>query len=155
MRKVISRPEILLLLLIVPVILWAVLIGDAFDIHLVDTYFVIGPYFLTCWLTALLTLEAFIYYLTNRFRQLKVLQRIHVYGLAFFIAVVYFLLASRGSGELGRYYDYGSVEDAYGSFNDRLTSILVLAGMLAFFTGHVAFIVNLLAGFIKGKKATL
>jgi heme/copper-type cytochrome/quinol oxidase subunit 1 len=152
MTRTLSHPALLLALLLIPLILWGVIIGDAVDIYLHDTYFVIGRYFLTGWLGTFIAVEAFIYLLTSAFRQWKALHRTHIYTMVLVTAGVFFLLAYGGINGGARYYDYSTV---YGTLNSPWVSIVSLITVLAFLTGQLAFLINIIAGFIRGKKATL
>ncbi len=146
-------------LLIIPILIWAILFNDAFDIHLHDTYFIIGPYFLTGLLAGIVLFETAVYFATRSFRQWKILQYIHVYTLLFFILTCFlaFIFDSQvgehGGNQLSKRYfvDYSSWYAMDGAL--YWSGKMILISFLAMFLGHLAFVINVIAGFIRGKKA--
>ncbi len=140
------RPEILLIIMAAFFATKGLIYShDAIDIHLHDTYYIIawplwafpGP--------LVLLLFALIYWLTRNFRQWKGLQYFHV--LSFL--VVPFLIASltvdnniptSGSMPVDYFEPYSNTQ--------RLGAIL--SGI--FILGQIVFIINLITGFIRGKK---
>ena len=152
MTRKLSHPALFLALLLIPIVVWGVIIGDAVDIHLYDTYFVIGRYFLTGWLGVFIAAEALIYLLTGAFRQSKALHRTHIYAMVVVTAGVFFLLAYGGINGGARYYDYSTI---YGTTDSRWVSMVGFITVLAFLTGQLAFMINIIAGFVRGKKAPL
>ncbi|RPE13594.1 hypothetical protein EGT74_08790 [Chitinophaga lutea] len=158
MIKRLYLPPVLLPLLIVPILVWAFLFSDAFDIHLHDTYFVIGPYFLTGLLGAIVLFETAVYLVTRSFRQWRVLQYIHVYTLFFFILTCFFAFffeskaGVHGGNQLPKRYfvDYSTWSDSAFWWGR-----IVLISFFAMTLGHVAFVTNVIAGFFRGKKAPL
>lgn len=156
MKKWISAPKILLALLLIPAALWAATSGTLLDLHLHDTYFVFSPFSLSLLLMILVLAEALIYLLTQRFRQPSVLQYLHVLCVALFLIAVFFVFyypAHGGNFAPDRYYE-GNGKHAVVS-DSNWWSIMSTIAFLAFVAGHLAFLIALIAGFVKGKKATL
>lgn len=105
----------------------------AIDIHLHDTYYIIARGHIYLLMAFLIALVAVIYFLTRRFRQWPFLQYFHI------ACIVIFQL----SLSINRFYLVNEMLDERGT----------AFSAIVFFIGNVAFLVNLTAGFIRGKKS--
>jgi heme/copper-type cytochrome/quinol oxidase subunit 1 len=145
--KYLSRPAVQLLILALIVIGLGLIPAkdSAVDLHLHDTYFVIAFPHLALFLGFFLLAEAGIYAATERFRQWKWLQILHAATVPLLIIT---LILSLIPFDLTWYGDVGLV--AFEGYE-----ILIEIGricVLVFIAGQIGFIVNVIAGFIRGKK---
>lgn len=133
------------------------LFGDnGFDILLYDTYYIIAPRYLSLLLLSFLPAEAVIHFLTRRFRQWRWLQYVHVYGVLIFVVTALVLFSSffisapdGGNNVYARYYNSGASSGSWAPL------LILLLAILALVLAHIAFVINLVAGFIRGQKAPL
>lgn len=130
------RPEVVLILIAFAYAI-ATLVpyspDTAIDIHLHDTYFIIARGHIYLMMAFLIALVAVIYFLTRRFRQWPLLQYFHIACIVIF----------QFSLSLDRYYLVNEILNEGG----RAFYAVV------FFIGNLAFLINLVAGFIRGKKS--
>lgn len=156
MVKKISPAVLLLPLLIIPLAFWFVAYGGTVELHVYDTYFIIGPLHLVLPLSCLVLVEAGIYFLTRRFRQLPALQNLHVAGFAIFMLGLFIFFYYNTYGGIAgpaRYYLENGDPDVSNDVN--AVAIAAFVALLAFAISHLAFLFNLVAGFIRGKKTPL
>ncbi|WP_109695836.1 hypothetical protein [Chitinophaga deserti] len=141
------RPEVLLIIMAAFFATKGLVYSnEAIDAHLHDTYYIIawplwafpGP--------LVLLLFALIYWLTRNLRQWKALQYFHV--LSFLVApFLISLLTTDNNIPVS-----GSIPDDYFErYNNvqRWGTVLLVILLL----GQIAFLINLIAGFIRGKKS--
>ncbi|MGE7773187.1 hypothetical protein ACQKLP_00600 [Chitinophaga sp. NPDC101104] len=141
------RPEVILILLalvLATAALFPLDTNQSIDIHLHDTYYVIAISHLCMLLAIPLAFTAVVYFLTRNFRQWAVLKYFHLLSFGMIPVLLYFLSADFQMS----YYRQEAGFDRFNSIN-----MLTLAVVLIFVLGQVAFLVNLTAGFIRGKKS--
>ncbi|WP_423736969.1 hypothetical protein [Chitinophaga caseinilytica] len=140
------RPEGLITLMIV---FW--LIVYAMNFALGYDYFGIWPEPTLLWPLALFVF-AVMYYFTREFRQWKGLHYFHVASLIIFPVLMFQWAATVGNMPEESYIfpDLASRHrwEAY----QAMVDVLILPAAIFVFGGQVAFIVNIIAGFIRGKK---
>lgn len=118
------------------------------DIHFLDTYYVINYWYSVLILGVFILPQVVIYFLTEKFRQYPLLKYLHVLPIIFFVAVLLY---------------YNQFVDRYptryintSSFDSlRTVSFLeqvLLFSMIAMAIGHLLFIINIVIGFVRGKK---
>lgn len=133
--KLLSQPRTILLITALLVIFSGVITAGTFmDIHFHDTMYVINSLHMGILIGGYFLLQAVIYYLTRNYKQWRSIQYFHV------ATTILILLASMSSEG---YYDFGSL---------YRISIITVTLILFFVLGQILFIINLIAGFIRGKK---
>ena len=149
MKKYLSRPDISLLLMAgLIVAAGATTDSDAtVDLHFHDTYYVISIFHLAIVYAVLLVAEAGLYTATSWFRQWRWLQVLHVVSMLLSPLI---LVVSSGVFTERRYFDYSS-ESSF-LLQPRFLRWWYVTGILIFFAGHLAFLVNIVAGFFRGRK---
>lgn len=149
--KFISQPKgILLLFSLLVVLIGLVNARSIVDIHVHDTMFVVSYLHIGLFIGGFLLLQTLIYFLTDNYRQWRSIQYIHI------ISIVLVVLFGIGGGlysprhtpssEPIHYADYSSFGGL--SFFEVVFSFL----FIFFLLGQLLFIVNLIAGFIRGRK---
>ncbi len=147
MKQFLSRPKRIILAVALLTIALGLLSGrSTVDMHLQDTYFVIAAWHLFAVLGTLFLFEAAIYYLTDNYRQRRALQYIHIISILLFCIAVIIFQSTGTSGPPTRYFQ---VSDA--PRFDRVEMLMIIAAIL-FFIGQIIFLINLIIGFILGKK---
>ncbi|MGE7773188.1 hypothetical protein ACQKLP_00605 [Chitinophaga sp. NPDC101104] len=140
------RPEGLITLMTV---FWLVVYG--INSSLGYDYFGIWPEPTLLWPLVLFVFAA-MYYFTRGFRQWSGLQYFHVASLVIFPVLMFHWAASVGDMPEESYVfpDLASRHrwEAY----QAMVDVLILPAAIFVFIGQVAFIVNIIAGFIRGKK---
>lgn len=135
-----ARPEVALILLAFGFVIVGLIPSDsryAIDIHLHDTYLVISRHHLYFMLSWPIAVVAFIYFVTRNFRQWKGLHYFHIVSILICCVDVLY-----------------PRQFFYASFNDHNSAMEKPALFVwAFLLGTLAFLVNLIAGFIRGKKS--
>lgn len=128
------RPEVILSLLVIIFMIAAAFpskVSDAIDIHLHDTYFLISRQLIYILLAGSFGYTAYIYFITRNFRQWHALQIFHILCICGF----YFL-----------------PNTDYNSWASYQSPWRVDYKFWLFLLGNLAFLINLTAGFIRGKK---
>ncbi len=150
MKKYFSRPDILLLLMAgLMAAAGAMTDADtAIDLHFHHTYYIVSIFHLAIVYAVLLVAEAGLYTATSRFRQWRWMQVFHVASL---LISPLLLVVSSGVFTERRYFDYSSQS----SFLLQRPFLVWwhVAGILIFLAGHLAFLVNIVAGFFRGRKS--
>lgn len=140
--KVLLQPKgILLIISLLTIVFGMLTAGSSVDFHIHDTYFVVSNLHTGVFLGVFFLLQATIYFLTDNYRQWRSIQYFHVLGIALIIPAIFsFRLYT------SRPYHYASY--------DQFSTISMLGVILAvlFLLGQILFIINMLAGFIRGKK---
>lgn len=140
--KVLFQPRGLLLAISLLISIFGLLTGySTIDFHLHDTYFVVSTFHIGVLVSIFFLLQATIYFLTDNYRQWCSIQYFHV------LSTTLIVLAAIGS------YFYSPKSFRYADFS-RSHSWPPLDTVLAaiFLLGQILFVVNLIAGFIPGKK---
>lgn len=140
------RPEVILIVLALGLATAALFPWDdnnSIDIHLHDTYYVIAISHICMLLAIPLAFAAIVYFLTRNFRQWAVLKYFHLLSFGMIPVLLYFLSTDFQIS-------YYRQDDVFNRFNS--VKMLSLATVLIFVLGQVAFLVNLIAGFVRGKK---
>lgn len=150
--KYLSRPDLQLVL----IALFCLAAGVAashytVDIHLLDTYYILGLFTIAVIFAALVMIEAGIYTLTSKLRQWRWLHILHIVSILWIIIsfVLYCYFGGSRNMEPGaprRYYDFAG----YSLF--QIASPLMTFTLLLFLAGQIGFIVNVVAGFSRGRK---
>ncbi|MGX5818143.1 hypothetical protein ACWKWU_08105 [Chitinophaga lutea] len=129
------------------------------DLHLHDTYFVIDNYgtLLALLFGPVFLIEALLYYFTRKFRQWRWLQSVHIActTVALALLVVISLYAPQWLGkvqEARQYADYNSWNAAREAQYPVQLAVTAAFMFGLFFLGQLAFVVNLIAGFIRGRR---
>ncbi|SIO46534.1 hypothetical protein [Chitinophaga niabensis] len=118
-----SQPKYILLIISLLVIISGFLAGrSTTDIPLMDTYYIISNFHIGVLMGGFFLLETVLYFLTDNYRQWRSTQWFHVAGTGFSALVAVVL---------------------------KQTPVFLLA---IFLLGQILFIINLIAGFIRGKK---
>lgn len=137
--KFLSQPRYLLLAISLLLIIYGILTASStMDIHLHDTYFVVSNFHMGVIVGTFFLLQAAVYFLTQNYRQWRSIQYFHVLSIALII-----LITRPADPEPFHYADYGR-------FSSQETLNLILISV--FLLGQILFIINILAGFIRGKK---
>lgn len=136
--KLLSQPKVILLLVSLLVIGVCVLTGNFItDFHFHDTFYVIHNYFFGIYIGGFLLFQTAVYYITDNYRQWRFIQYVHVISLALILLVsiswILYNILSRPARLLPN-------------------EAILLFFLLLFLLGQILFIVNLIAGFIRGKK---
>ncbi|WP_343304777.1 hypothetical protein AAHN97_24770 [Chitinophaga niabensis] len=145
--SVLSQPKKMLLIISLLIIIVGGLTADfTLDFQLYDTYFIVSNFQAGIFVGGFLLLQTVIYFLTDRYRQSRSLQYFHVIstGMMFLAGSAWqFYIQQRPikSGDVLRLLD-----DAY--FWWAVASVF----LFLFIPGQILFIINLIAGFIRGKK---
>lgn len=150
--KYLSRPDILLLVIALLIVAAGAIppANAAIDIHLHDTYFVITIFYIAIVYAILLITEAGLYTATSWFRQWRWLQIFHIISL---VLPVPLLIASLNihydppSGMPLTYFEY----DNY-FLSQPLTRATIVV-VLIFLAGQIGFVINIIAGFFRGRKS--
>ncbi|WP_126249260.1 hypothetical protein [Chitinophaga rhizosphaerae] len=145
------RPEVILILLALGLATAALFpwdINNSIDIHLHDTYYVIAIPHMCMLLSVPFAFAAVIYFLTRNFRQWTVLKYLHLLSLGMIPVLLYL-----HSTDFQMSYYPSSPEADFGRM--KSANLLTLAVALIFVLGQVAFLVNIIAGFIRGKKSAV
>lgn len=140
-----------LFLLLLPLTFWVVTQNELLDLHLYDTYYVMAPFLLVALMVIVILAEAGIYFATRKYRQWRGLHYFHLLSFTIFIIALFFTLY-RGNGVSMRYYEAGNPEKAY---LIEWVAIGLSVTFLIFALGQLAFVINVIAGFFRGKKAPL
>ncbi|WP_346317015.1 hypothetical protein [Chitinophaga sp. YIM B06452] len=146
--KYLSRPDIQLYLIAVLTYAAGVIVSanTAQDIHMHDVYNASEGMGTAAQLGLFIALEAIVYTVTQRFRQSRILQVLHVASVPLFPFAYLFTIAPAMPR---RYYDYEG-----GPYQlDKPFNTLTYIALLVFITGQVIFIVNLVNGFRRGRRA--
>jgi heme/copper-type cytochrome/quinol oxidase subunit 1 len=154
MKRFLSRPDIQLVLIVLCCLAaGAVARHYAVDVHLHDTYYILSLFSLAVIFAFLVMPEAGIYTLTAKFRQWRWLHILHVASLIWVVISFGFYSYFGGSfntepGAPRIYYDLGG-------FNMlRVSGPLFIFTVLVFLAGQVGFLVNIIAGFYRGRKSS-
>lgn len=145
----ILRPEVILSVAAVGFIVAAAFpsgVSEAIDIHLHDTYYVISLPHVYTLAAMLFALFAIIYFLTRKFRQWVFLQYFHLISLAMvpLLPVLFSMTFQMKHYPL-------QPEDAFDPYNTA--NMMTMFVLMIFLLGQLAFLINLAAGFIRGKKS--
>lgn len=148
--KKLVRPDVLLLLLAAFFYirhgLSSMSVNPGWDVHYGDTYLVFTwPWWLAPGAIVLL-LFALIYRLTRNYRQWKAIQYVHVLSYLVVPGLTYLM-----SVEFQVPYYRNRI--AMGTVSTDYIHWLTLLLVCIFLLGQLAFLVNLVAGFIRGKKS--
>lgn len=119
---------------------------SATDLHLHDTYFVISFFHLNLFLGLILLAEAGIYAATEGFKQWKWLQVLHVISVP---PVIVILILSAIPPTMRWYGDVGVDTSPW---NDEIVIVIARICILFFIACQIGFIVNVIAGSIRGRK---
>lgn len=148
MFRKLLRPEALLLLLAVFFYIRQLTAGkEGYDIHFHDTYYVVQWPWWFAPMPILLLLVALIYRQTRNHRQFEFLRYFHVLSFLSVPVLTYLLSPASGTELL-------EPRLAPSFVRDKLPYLLLLVAGLWLLLGQLAFLVNLSAGFIRGKKST-
>jgi len=134
------RPEVILILLAAVYAAAALFPSDpqdAFEFHLHDTYYVIARPHMYLFMAGSIALTAIVYFLTRNFRQWTILQYVYIICIVAFQIIHFLPIKLDRTWEDTVYYE-------------RLWGTMYLLFLL----GNLVFLVNLIAGFIRGKKTT-
>lgn len=92
------------------------------------------------------------YYLTRGFRQWKILQYIHVVSLATIPVMLYWWAPHWGAAYAG--YQFTAESEGPATLWLAIAAKMFVPLMMFNLLGQLAFLVNLIAGFVRGKKST-
>ncbi|MBO9152912.1 hypothetical protein ACFOTA_11895 [Chitinophaga sp. GCM10012297] len=147
--KWLSRPDIQMYITAVLVFFGGMLIvsHSVIDIHMHDTH---GPFADKSYLWACLMIaaEALIYTFTLRFSQFRWLQVLHVASLLLFL-LAYVTVESPPMPR--RYFDY---HDRPLIFSGRVFDPVTFFTTMLLVIGQAGFVINIIAGFIRGPKTS-
>lgn len=118
------------------------------DLHLQDTYYVIDYWHGALILGVLILPQAIIYFLTEKFRQYPVLKYLHVLPIILFVAILFYY--NQFVDQYPTRYIGASNADSLWTVS-FLERVLVFS-MIAIAIGHLLFIINIIIGFVRGKK---
>jgi len=154
LMKLRSRPYHLLLFAGILFVLLSFFTGqnDTTDIHLHDTYLVIGHAQILWFFAFLALLIWFIYTIINRFLYSRTLAWIHIVITLIALSLLAWTVLFKFNAMAGapRRYEDWSAFDAYTKFNQVITTFVLIA-MFA----QLLFLLNFLIGVFKSKPANL
>ncbi|RPD38417.1 hypothetical protein [Chitinophaga barathri] len=154
--KYLSRPDIQLLIIAAIVVILGQLqvANSAIDIHLHDTYFVIALSHLAWAYAIFLVMEAGLYTTTSWFRQWRWLQIFHIFSLVLLPLTFIVMSGYHYEPEPGmprRYFDYNNYSEL-AVMRLQFLPWFVTASLLIFLAGQIGFVVNIVAGFFRGRN---
>lgn len=144
--KQLLLPKYLLLIVSLVVITAGLLTANrTTDFHFHDTFFIINNFHVGVFIGGFFLLQAVLYFLTDTFRQWRSLQYFHVIstGLTLLLGMGYVLYHILQEPRSLRYYELARTP-----WYDKVITLVLLTFILA----QILFIINLIAGFIRGKK---
>jgi cytochrome c oxidase subunit 1 len=137
-----------LLIAAVLLLVFSLFMGDrTLDIHLHDTYYVIGYAHIFLALSIFLFLQWMIYFLLRKFRMVSLLTWMHIVLTILFLLFLVYTLTS--NNRLAGFIDLSAFERT--SISWKHTGIGHWAFML-FVTGQIIWIVNIVIGVLRGKR---
>ena len=144
--KVLLLPKGLLLAISLLIIIFGMLTArSTTDFHLHDTYFVVSNFHIGILVGGFFLLQTAVYFLTDNYRQWRSVQYFHVIGTGLL------LLAAVSSAFYEEFVPPAPDRSFYYTtflLEDSIKAII----LFLFLPGQILFIINLIAGFIRGKK---